>query len=62
MLYATCINTCTSKHMHAPTAKSFFIAKELAVKAPCERDKSLETNLKTKEPYTDHVYTEANPE
>lgn len=48
--------------MHTPTAKTLFTAKELAVKAFCECDKSLETNLKTKEPYTNHIYTKANPE
>lgn len=62
MLYATCINTCTSTHMHAPTAKRFFTAKELAVKSPYECDKSLERNLKAKEPDADHTYAEANPE
>jgi len=46
--------------MHAPATKSFFTAGELAVKAHCGCDKSLETNLKTKEPYIDHTDTQAN--
>lgn len=39
------------KHMHIHThahthSKEFFASKELAIKAPCECDKSVETNLK----------------
>lgn len=55
------------KHMHIHTyahihSKGVFTDKELAIKAPCEFDKPLKTNLRTKEPYADHIYTEGKPE
>lgn len=49
----------TYAHIHS---KGVFTDKELAAKAPRECDKSLKTNLRTKEPYTDHIYTEAKTE
>lgn len=54
-----------NKHMHIHTyahnhSKGVFTDKELAIKAPCECDKSLKKNLRNKKPYTDHIYKRQN--